>query len=99
MVFTVFYNIILSIIQCALFVQCTALLHVDHFERCTQKCDNEWKRSSNDNIQDLGSEEIVPCVVEGTQDLLVALLFLNYLTQMVLKQNLTNYFRDRLYLF
>ena len=95
MVFIVFYNIILSIIQCALFVQCMALFSVDQLERYFQNSDNEWKCQLNGDIQGILPEQTV--VLLGI--LLAAMLFLNCLALIILKQNLKNYFRDRLYLF
>ena len=43
-------------------------MSVDHLERYTQKCDNEWKHPPNDDIQDIWPEQTVPCVVEGMWD-------------------------------
>ena len=95
MVFIVFYNIILTIIQCALFVQCMALFSVDQLERYFQNSDNEWKCQPNGDIQGILPEQIVILL----WILLAAMLFLNYLVLMILKQNLKNYFSDRSYLF
>ena len=95
MVFIVFYNIILTIIQCALFVQCMALFSVDQLERYFQNSDNEWKCQPNGDIQGILPEQIVILL----WILLAAMLFLNYLALMILKQNLKNYFSDRSYLF
>ena len=95
MVFIVFYNIILSIIQCALFVQCMALFSVDQLERYFQNSDNEWKCQPNGDIQGILPAQIVILL----WILLAAMLFLNYLALMILKQNLKNYFSDRSYLF
>ena len=95
MVFIVFYNIILTIIQCALFVQCMALFSVDQLERYFQNSDNEWKCQPNGDIQGILPEQIVILL----WILLAAMLFLNYLALMILEQNLKNYFSDRSYLF
>ena len=95
MVFIVFYNIILTIIQCALFVQCMALFSVDQLERYFQNSDNEWKCQPNGDIQGILPAQIVILL----WILLAAMLFLNYLALMILKQNLKNYFSDRSYLF
>ena len=95
MVFIVFYNIILTIIQCALFVQCMALFSVDQLERYFQNSDNEWKCQPNGDIQGILPAQIVILL----WILLAAMLFLNYLALMILEQNLKNYFSDRSYLF
>ena len=56
---------------------------VGYLERYTQKCDNDQKRSPNDDIQNKRPEQIA--------------CFLNHLTLMTLKQNLKNYFGGQFY--
>ena len=72
-----------------------ALFSVDQLERYFQNSDNEWKYQPNGDIQGILPEQIVILL----WILLAAMLFLNYLVLMILKQNLKNYFSDRSYLF
>ena len=72
-----------------------ALFSVDQLEIYFQNSDNELKCQLNGDIQGILPEQIV--ILLGI--LLAAMLFLNCLALIILKQNLKNYFRGRLYLF